>query len=547
MLRVLARSSARPHSYGGGCTAIRRGYCRVARVERVTGLLVKRGDCVLGEGKSFLANSSSLGPFRGPGIRCSASAAAQQPKDERRDKDISGNENRGTMKENEKEGSGGVGEGSKGADGGDAARVDRRVYRIAASSFLMGTAIGVVMPVMPMFASELGINTVQYGMLVSVMGLTRLLFNVPAAMAADRLGRKPLLAGGPLLSAVGMIGTSMANSLGELVGTRFMTGAGGSFQMAAGQAYLSDISTPANRARTISPMIAAFSAGAVVGPAIGGFLADSVGMRAPFLFVGTAMVGVAANNFFLTETRPQELIARSQACRTGAESPENCGIRAEFSRTVRQWKPLLKSRDIKGALFVQLSYWFASSGVMFTLMPLMANSFNISTASLGTYFSLIAVTNVVGAQPVAWLSDKYGRKPLIVSASGMLATSVGLMPFITTEHQLMGLVGLWAVGNTALGSTPTAYIADKTDASNRSQALALLRSAGDGGLMAGASILGTIAYATDTGVAMGVASGLLLAAGLNFAFRASESITRIASNPTIAKVVKRQGSNVDPK
>lgn len=489
--------------------------------------------------------SLSLGPLRGPVSRSAASAAAQQLKIQKVEGENKENDTKNMGKA--PEAPGGAVESGTGGNGHDANRVDKRVYRIAASSFLMGTAIGVVMPVMPMFASELGINTVQYGMLVSVMGMTRLLFNVPAAMAADRLGRRPLLAGGPLLSAAGMIGTSMASSLTELVGTRFMTGAGGSFQMAAGQAYLSDISTPANRARTLSPMIAAFSAGAVVGPAIGGFLADSVGMRAPFLFVGTAMVGVAANNFFLTETRPQELIARNQACSTGALGPENCGLRAEFSRTLRQWKPLLKSRDIQGALLVHMSYWFASSGVMFTLMPLMAGNFNVSTASLGTYFSLIAVANVVGAQPVAWLSDKYGRKPLIVTASGLLAASVGLMPFIATEHQLMGLVGLWAVGNTALGSTPTAYIADKTDAANRSQALALLRSAGDVGLMAGASILGTVAHATDTGVAMGVASGLLLASGINFAFRATESIARFASNPTISKFAKGGDKDTAPK
>ena len=65
----------------------------------------------------------------------------------------------------------------------------------------------------------------------------------------------------------------------------YVTGVGGSLQMTGAQMYLSDISTPKNRARTNAPTGMAFGIGAVAGPALGGYLADTLNMRAPFLVV----------------------------------------------------------------------------------------------------------------------------------------------------------------------------------------------------------------------------------------------------------------------
>lgn len=118
-----------------------------------------------------------------------------------------------------------------------------------------------------------------------MIGFTRIVFNIPAAWATERFGRRSTLIGGPLLSAIGMGLTATANSFYELVSFRFLTGVGGSLQMTGAQMYLSDISTPKNRARTNAPTGMAFGIGAIAGPALGGYLADTISMRAPFLAV----------------------------------------------------------------------------------------------------------------------------------------------------------------------------------------------------------------------------------------------------------------------
>lgn len=61
------------------------------------------------------------------------------------------------------------------------------------------------------------------------------------------------------------------------------------------------------------------------------------------------------------------------------------------------------------------TFWFLTSGAQMTLLPLLlVEKFDISTATLGWLFSLIAISNVLGSGPAAWWSDKKGRKVAIV-------------------------------------------------------------------------------------------------------------------------------------
>ena len=135
----------------------------------------------------------------------------------------------------------------------------------------------------------------------------------------------------------------------------------------------------------------------------------------------------------------------------------------------------------------------------------------------------MSLVNVVGAQPAAWFSDKFGRKRAIFPAALMIATAAGCMPLCPSYELFMGLVALWACGSTLVGSTPTAFVADITSDDERSQALALLRSAGDVGLMVGASVLGAIADGISIEAGFAAASMGITACGVQFWYRAVES------------------------
>ena len=84
---------------------------------------------------------------------------------------------------------------------------------------------------------------------------------------------------------------------------------------------------------------------------------------------------------------------------------------------------------------------------------------------------------------------------------------------------------VYSIGSTMLGTSPTAYIADIHKSDKRSQALAMLRSGGDLGLMIGSGLLGYLNYMTGSWtIPMYTASALLFTSGFNFAMRARETI-----------------------
>ncbi|KXS12741.1 MFS general substrate transporter [Gonapodya prolifera JEL478] len=419
--------------------------------------------------------------------------------------------------------------------------VDPRVWSVALSSLLMGVAIGVIQPVMPLFAQQLHISTSQYGLILSSTFLFRLLTNLPAAQIGATYGRRPLLVGGPLITAAAMAYNGLARTSTDLLASRAALGVGGSAQITGAQLYLADISKRGNRARTLAPSSAGWSAGAVMGPALGGFLAESFSLSVPFFVVAFAIVGASVNNYFnLPETKPRTLppgrVLREMAAENlaAAGSPSQQGSATPAAGPVKrsltsQWLPLLRDPNVRAVLIYHMTLWITASGCIFTLMPLLAtNVMGLSAGQLGGAFAAMSLVNVLGAHPAAIIADKYGRRATIVPAGLILSLSALTLPFVTDLAHFYGLVLVWAVGTTLNATSPTAYISDITNSYTRPQALALLRTAGDFGFMAGSAGCALIAEAYSSEAAMWGCAGMMLMATIQFWWRARESVKIVA-------------------
>ncbi|ETO25042.1 hypothetical protein RFI_12098 [Reticulomyxa filosa] len=299
---------------------------------------------------------------------------------------------------------------------------------------------------------------------------------------------------------------------------RFVVGVGSSIAMAGSQSYLADISTGAiffffTKIKKIKgPTQIGFAAGMALGPALGGLLADTVGIRNCFLAVGATISGVVVNHYIMCpETLPKTEQGRKITW---------SGIGGEFKDTLNKWKPLWNTKDIRYAIYLHSVFWFTSSGCMFTLMPLYAtNSLHMSLSSLGSLFAGVALINVFGSQPMAWISDKFGRKIVIGPSILILSSAAFLLPYVHTTQQLTALAVWWGIGSTMFQSAPMAYISDRSNAQNRSQALAILRSGGDFGLMLGSSVCAGLAQWYDMRIATTFAALCLLSSGFNFVWR----------------------------
>jgi len=119
------------------------------------------------------------------------------------------------------------------------------------STFIVMLGIGVVGPILPLYAKGFGATTTMVGVLVASFGFARLFMNLPAGQL-ERFGRKPILMASGVIVFVGAILSGLATSYSLLVLWRFFTGLGSAMYTTTAMTVLADISDRSNRGRMMS-------------------------------------------------------------------------------------------------------------------------------------------------------------------------------------------------------------------------------------------------------------------------------------------------------
>ncbi|NIK70947.1 DHA1 family multidrug resistance protein-like MFS transporter [Paenibacillus sp. BK033] len=177
---------------------------------------------------------------------------------------------------------------------------------------LVFTGIGLVIPIMPKFMETLGITGGIVGLLVAAFSLTQLLFSPLAGRLSDKFGRKRMIVFGMLVFAFSEALFGVAESSVLLFVSRLLGGISAAMIMPAVMAYAADITTKEERASGMGFINAAITTGFIIGPGIGGYIAE-FGIRAPFYAAGAAGVLAAVINLIiLPESKPvQEELAET--------------------------------------------------------------------------------------------------------------------------------------------------------------------------------------------------------------------------------------------
>jgi len=386
--------------------------------------------------------------------------------------------------------------------------LDPRIYPITLCTFFMGTSISCIVPILPLFATSIGLSAAQYGSVISVIGLSRIVANIPLTCLVDSKGRRPGLVLGPGLSALCISGLGISTCYHQLLFFRMMSGIVSSAQMISSQLYLSDISKPSNRARTMAPNFIAWHTGFMLGPCLGGILADSYGLRTPFLVVGGLLGCVSVLNYF---TLPE-----THANLTNTES-----IGSQVSKALQTWKSLIQNEDAFSVVLLAASFWLCMAGVQFCLFPLIATqNLGFTASELGSCYTLSALLNITLSKPSAYLSDTFGRKKIMIPACIMSVCGFALIPFATTYFGMLGAITVLSVGNAVLSTNPRAYLIDVVPEKERSQALAFMLTGGDIGLLLGGAFAGLIADLVSTDAAIGICCALFSVSIARFAIKA---------------------------
>lgn len=130
-----------------------------------------------------------------------------------------------------------------------------------------------MMPVLPFLAKDLGLNQFQIGSLASIFSFCQFFASPITGSLSDRYGRKPLLLISQFSTFMGFLLMGFATNVWFLILARVIDGLLGS-NMTVVQAAMSDITKPEERTKIYSLSSGVFGAGLIIGPALGGFLAE---------------------------------------------------------------------------------------------------------------------------------------------------------------------------------------------------------------------------------------------------------------------------------
>jgi len=164
---------------------------------------------------------------------------------------------------------------------------NRQTWMLLATVFLVMVGFGIVMPILPFLARRFGASSLQMGLLITAWAVAQFAASPFWGLAADRIGRKPVLVVGLFGYTFAFVGMALAQSYVMLLAARVVGGLISASVLPSAQAIAADLSAPEERSTVMGRMGAGFGLGFLVGPAVGGILA-LVGPLVPFYAAAAA-------------------------------------------------------------------------------------------------------------------------------------------------------------------------------------------------------------------------------------------------------------------
>ncbi len=355
---------------------------------------------------------------------------------------------------------------------------------------------GIIIPILPYYAQRLGAGGLGLGALLGAFSAMQFVATTFLGRTSDRVGRRPILLATMLINALGYVLFAAAHSYPILFIARVVSGfAGGN--ISAAQAYIADITTPAERSRGMGIIGAAFGLGFIIGPAVGGLSASYLGPSAP----GLVAAGLSVVNFV------SAYLILPESLKAEHRTERDLG---DFSHI----GDAIQTPRLAPLMLAWLVAPFAFSGYTVAL-PLWAGvTLGWRERQLGWFFTVIGATAaVVQGYAFGKLARRFGDRALLIFGGFGMALAIAVIPALHSSAALYAWTAVLAFSNSIFGPAATGLVSVFADPSEQGTVLGAAQALAALGRLLGPLTLGRV-YDASHPAAFVVAGAVMAVGGL---------------------------------
>lgn len=278
--------------------------------------------------------------------------------------------------------------------------------------FSSSSQVVIIAPILPRIGAALSIPASIQGTLITAYALMLSVFALIIGPISDKVGRRRMLMVGSAALSSTLFLHAFADSYLSLLTIRALAGASAGMLSGAAVAYVGDYFPYERRGWANGWVMSGIAFGQIIGIPIGTLLADLYGFRSPFLMFAVTMFFAS---ILIWRVVPQPDVPRSQQ-------------RLTVRNAVAGYGQLLKEPNV---LFATLAYFlmFFSVGLYIVFLPTwLEGRLHVSGADIASLFLVGGIANVITGPLAGRISDRLGRKPLIVAS----CVGLGVIMLITT-------------------------------------------------------------------------------------------------------------------